>query len=80
MYWSVWSPNAHIAMAGMDGKNNRVFVAERIQWPQSVTVDYPNNRLYWVDTKLATVESICLDGTDRRVSVHSFLLIKQKHD
>lgn len=73
MYWSDWGSNGHIAMAGMDGTNSRLFVTENITWPKSVTIDYPNNRLYWVDAKTAIVESIRLDGTDRRVSVHSFL-------
>lgn len=81
MYWSNWGPNAHIAMAGMDGKNRRLFVSKNIQWPKSMTIDYPNNRLYWFDVTLGIVESIRLDGTDRRVSVHFFLFaINLKHD
>lgn len=69
MYWCDWGSNPHIAMAGMDGKNSSLFVTEKLGWPNSVTIDYPNNRLYWVDAKLAIIESIHLDGTDRRVSV-----------
>lgn len=61
-------------MAGMDGTNSRLFVTENIEWAQSLTIDYPNNRLYWLDIKMAIVESIRLDGTDRRVGVYSLLL------
>ncbi|XP_025153783.1 vitellogenin receptor isoform X2 [Harpegnathos saltator] len=73
MYWSDWGPNAHIAMAGMDGKNSHLFVTKNIKWPISVTIDYPNNRLYWVDAKLAVVESIRLDGSDRRTVLHELI-------
>jgi len=62
-----------ITMAGMDGKNVRTFVSENLEWPKSMTIDYPNDRLYWIDAKSKIIESIRLDGTDRRVSA-CFLL------
>lgn len=74
MYWSDWGTFPHIAVAGMDGKNVRIFVNEKLEWPKSVTIDYPNERLYWVDAKSKMIESVRLDGTDRRVSV--LLIIK----
>ena len=76
MYWCDWSSNPHIAVAGMDGKNIRIFVSENIKAPRSLTIDYQTNRLYWVDFKLRKIESIRLDGTDRRVNICSFLIIK----
>ncbi|KAK2588774.1 hypothetical protein KPH14_001654 [Odynerus spinipes] len=66
MYWSDWGSKPHIAMASMDGKNNVPFVQENIAWPNGLTIDYPNNRLYWIDAKLKKIESIRLDGRDRR--------------
>lgn len=67
MYWCSWGSNAHIAQAEMDGENSTQLVTDNLGWPNSVSVDYPNGRIYWVDTKLKLVESIRLDGTDRRV-------------
>lgn len=70
MYWGKWNLNySHIVVAGMDGKNIRIFVSENLGWPKSMTIDYPTDRLYWLDAKLMIIESIRLDGTDRRVSV-----------
>ncbi|XP_035730371.1 vitellogenin receptor-like [Vespa mandarinia] len=66
MYWSDWSSNSHIAMASMDGKNHVKFVKDNIDWPNGLTIDDPNDRLYWVDAKLKIIESIRLDGRDRR--------------
>lgn len=76
MYWCDWSFNPHIAVAGMDGKNISIFVSENLKAPQSLTIDYPTNRLYWVDIKLKLIETIRLDGTDRRVNTYFFFIIK----
>jgi len=75
MYWSEAGTNPRIAVAGMDGKYIRTLVSDKLEWPRSVTVDYPNSRLYWVDSKLKLIESILLDGKDRRVSACFSLLL-----
>nr|XP_031843623.1 vitellogenin receptor-like [Nomia melanderi] len=67
MYWTEWGANSRISMAGMDGKNSRVIIAENLKWPNSLSIDYANNRLYWIDRKLKLIETARLDGTDRRV-------------
>lgn len=74
MYWCDSSGKPYIANAGMDGKNITLFITKRLKSPKSLTIDYPNNRLYWLDTHLAIIESIQLDGTNRRVS-YTFLVI-----
>ncbi|XP_012350206.1 vitellogenin receptor isoform X1 [Apis florea] len=66
-YWTEWGMNSSILMAGMDGKNITVLVNQDLEWPNSLSIDYPNNRLYWIDTKQKMIESIRLDGTDRRI-------------
>ncbi|XP_043487916.1 vitellogenin receptor isoform X1 [Polistes fuscatus] len=66
MYWSNWGLNPHIAMASMDGYNHVKFVKDDIDWPGGLAIDDPNGRLYWVDAKLQKIESIRLDGRDRR--------------
>ncbi|KYN07112.1 Vitellogenin receptor, partial [Cyphomyrmex costatus] len=73
MYWSDWGPRACITVAGMDGKNIRKFVCNNLKAPRSLTIDYPTNRLYWVDMKLKRIESIRLDGTDRRLVLHAMI-------
>ncbi|XP_011062100.1 PREDICTED: vitellogenin receptor-like, partial [Acromyrmex echinatior] len=73
IYWCDWSSNPHIAVAGMDGKNIRIFVSKNLKAPQSLTIDYPTNRLYWADIKSKTIETILLDGTDRRLVLHNII-------
>ncbi|GAB1865448.1 Putative vitellogenin receptor [Camponotus japonicus] len=66
MFWSDVGVS-HIGIAEMDGKNSSSFITENLGWPVSLTIDYPNNRLYWLDKRKNVIESIRLDGTDRRV-------------
>lgn len=67
MYWTDWGHQPKISRAFMDGTNSADFVSTDIQWPNGLAIDHPNSRLYWTDAKLRTIESIHLDGTDRRI-------------
>ncbi|CAG9766392.1 unnamed protein product [Ceutorhynchus assimilis] len=67
MFWSDWAKPSEIATAQMDGTSSRPFLRDDIHWPNGLALDYPNSRLYWTDAKKMTLESILLDGTDRRV-------------
>jgi hypothetical protein len=68
MFWSDWGDMALIGKAGMDGSNPEAFISTGLHFPNGLTVDYHNSRLYWVDAKLLVIESVKLDGSDRRVS------------
>ena len=67
MFWSDWGKSCGIYKADMDGLNYVTFIGDKIEWPNGLAIDYPNDRLYWTDAKHMTLESIHLDGTDRRV-------------
>lgn len=66
MYWSDWGKKAEIARSKMDGTEDISFVSNNVHWPNGLSIDYPNERLYWADAKIMSLESIKLDGTDRR--------------
>ncbi|XP_076641099.1 vitellogenin receptor-like [Halictus rubicundus] len=66
MYWAEWGSNSHISKSSMDGKNTSRVVVENLEWPSSLSIDYVNNRLYWIDSKLKLIETVRLDGSDRR--------------
>ncbi|XP_043277982.1 vitellogenin receptor-like isoform X2 [Venturia canescens] len=72
MYWSDFGEKPHISRAGMDGKGGERLVSEDLEWPNGLAIDYPSRRLYWVDAKRQTVESIRLDGGDRRQVFKTF--------
>lgn len=73
MFWTDWGNQPEIARASMDGTHDLSFVNTNIRWPNGLTIDYPNNRLYWIDAKLNTIESIYLDGTDRRIVLNEIV-------
>ncbi|KAL1459847.1 hypothetical protein WDU94_011800 [Cyamophila willieti] len=77
MYWSDWGTHPMIAISGMDGSNPRPFIQTEIHWPNDLTVDHFGSRLYWIDAKLKNIESVRLDGTDRRASIFKQGLIPQ---
>ncbi|CAH0549992.1 unnamed protein product [Brassicogethes aeneus] len=73
MYWTDWGKPAQIAVASMDGTNDKPFVTNDIHWPNGLTLDLPNERIYWTDARKMSLESIKLDGTDRRIVLNGIV-------
>ena len=73
MYWSDWGDNAKIERANLDGSARTVLVNTSLAWPNGLTIDYDERRVYWGDAKLDRIETCRLDGSDRRVVVSSDL-------
>lgn len=65
LYWSDWGDNPHIGRIGMDGTNRSVIVEDRITWPNGLTLDFINDRIYWADAREDYIEFASLDGTNR---------------
>uniref|UniRef100_A0A8B9BCW1 Very low-density lipoprotein receptor n=1 Tax=Anser brachyrhynchus TaxID=132585 RepID=A0A8B9BCW1_9AVES len=71
MYWSDWGDKAKIEKAGLNGVGRRVLVADNIEWPNGITLDLLNQRLYWVDSKLHSLSCIDFNGSNRKVLISS---------
>lgn len=56
-----------ILSASLDGSNKQALVQGGVEWPTSLTIDYPSQRLYWVDQRKWTVETCLLTGKDRHI-------------
>ena len=69
VYWSDWGYNPRIEQGALDGSSSdrRILVNTDLGWVNGMTLDYTLDRLYWVDARLKRIESIKLDGTDRRM-------------
>jgi sugar lactone lactonase YvrE len=71
MYWSDWANGASqrgkIERAWMDGSNRQVFVEKDLHWPNGLSLDYLERKLYWCDAYLDKIERIGLDGSHREV-------------
>ncbi|XP_065832089.1 low-density lipoprotein receptor-related protein 4-like [Oscarella lobularis] len=69
LYWTDWGSHPRINRASMDGQAQQPLVNQTIFWPNGLTVDYVKRRLYWIDIKFHRIETIRMDGTDRRVVI-----------
>ena len=56
-----------VGMVGMDGSNLTSLVSENLGWPNGLAVDEELDRVFWSDARNDILESVKLDGTDRRV-------------
>lgn len=67
MYWSELGYKPAIYTALMEGGNRTILVQDRIKWPVGLALDVPAKRIYWCDSKTRRVESVNLDGLDRKL-------------
>ena len=56
MYWCDWGSSPKIEFANMDGQSRQELVTRGLYWPNGLTLDDLNNRLYWVDAFLDVLE------------------------
>ncbi|CAI2303826.1 unnamed protein product [Caenorhabditis sp. 36 PRJEB53466] len=77
VFWTTDTAVPRILSARLDGtpihKSNpntqphRPLVELNIFDPRSLTVDSPNERIYWIDSFKRTVETVTFEGKDRRI-------------
>ncbi|CAL4129068.1 unnamed protein product, partial [Meganyctiphanes norvegica] len=64
VFYSEWDRPANISRAYLDGTNVMVFRNILLGWPNGLSIDYENDRIYWCDALLDHVQHGNLDGTD----------------
>uniref|UniRef100_A0A3Q3W6B0 EGF-like domain-containing protein n=1 Tax=Mola mola TaxID=94237 RepID=A0A3Q3W6B0_MOLML len=69
IYWTDWGNPAKIEKGGLNGGDRTALVTDHIAWPNGITLDLLNQRLYWVDSKLHTLSSIDVQGGGRRTLI-----------
>ena len=55
----------------MDGKNRTIIISTNVPVTHSLTLDYQEQILYWIDTDYRVLESSTVNGTNRR-TIYSF--------
>ena len=50
----------------MNGQFKEDIITTLLRAPTGLTIDYPNNKLFWLDSKMHHIESSDLDGKNRR--------------
>ncbi|KAG7505390.1 low-density lipoprotein receptor [Solea senegalensis] len=69
IYWTDWGSPAKIERSGLNGGDRTALVTDNIEWPNGITIDLLNQRLYWVDSKLHSLSSIDVQGGGRRTLI-----------
>lgn len=67
MYWTVYGKNPKIEKAHMDGSNRKPLIGVNLKRPTGLAIDFRLGRLYWADEGTGKIESLFLDGSNRRV-------------
>lgn len=62
----VSGPNPKIERADMDGNRRKSVIVDQIFWPNGLTIDYTESRIYWADAKHHVIEKATFDGRDRK--------------
>jgi low density lipoprotein-related protein 2 len=79
MYFTDAGARPRIVKAWMDGSRPKIIVAERIERPEALAVDYyANNMLYWADAKLNLIESMTNEGTRRTIVAQGAYLARPR--
>ncbi|KAI7807270.1 low-density lipoprotein receptor [Triplophysa rosa] len=70
MFWTDWGISARIERCGLNGADRTPLVTDNIAWPNGITLDMLNQRLYWVDSKMHTLSSISVTGGERHTIIY----------
>lgn len=71
MFFSNWgTTEPKLERTLMDGTQRHPIVLTKIVYPFGVTLDYPNQHVYWVDGYLSHVERVDYNGDNRRIIIN----------
>lgn len=73
LFWTDLGSAPKIERSYLNGKNRKAIVTSSIIWPNSITLDYHAQKIYWVDAKSSSIESADYSGINRE------LLFSHKH-
>ena len=65
MYWTDWGEVPKIERAGMDGTNRQIIVTDKIYWPNGITLDYEEKKVYWIDANFHAIYRVDMNGENR---------------
>ncbi|XP_061081754.1 low-density lipoprotein receptor-related protein 1B-like [Conger conger] len=71
MFWTEWGVAPCIGRALLDGTDQVLLVNSGIAWPNGISIDYEENKLYWCDARTDKIERINLESGEGREIVLS---------
>lgn len=77
LFWSDWGDKPSLKSSGLDGKEERTIMSTNLDWPNSLTLDLSDQKVYMLDALRATISSCNYDGSDRTTVLRSEETLKQ---
>ncbi|ELR61044.1 hypothetical protein M91_21445, partial [Bos mutus] len=71
LFWTEWGQMPCIGKARLDGSEKVVLVSMGIAWPNGISIDFEENKLYWCDARTDKIERIDLETGGNREMVLS---------
>ncbi|KAG9349405.1 hypothetical protein JZ751_027848 [Albula glossodonta] len=71
LFWTEWGLTPCIGRALLDGSDQVLLVNSGIAWPNGISIDYEENKLYWCDARTDKIERINLESGESREIVLS---------
>ncbi|XP_052737933.1 low-density lipoprotein receptor-related protein 4 isoform X1 [Bicyclus anynana] len=65
LYWSDWGESPNIERAALDGSQRKIIVSHDLGFPNGITIDYKDRRLYWTDALKDRIDTSDLNGQHR---------------
>lgn len=65
LYWSDWGETPNIQRAFLDGTKRTIIVQQDLGFPNGITIDYKERRLYWTDALKDRIDTSDLNGQHR---------------
>ncbi|CAF1581398.1 unnamed protein product, partial [Rotaria sordida] len=82
LFWSDVGYYPSIRRSTLTGRQVTYIVTTNIRWPNGLTIDFDDDRIYWADAWFDRIERAEFDGTNRQVIltvVHPFAITVHEH-
>ena len=65
LFWTDWGLKT-VQRASLDGKNIKTLINSSLNFVNGITINFDNDRIYWVDAHYDKIESSTFEGLDRK--------------
>ncbi|PIK56419.1 putative low-density lipoprotein receptor-related protein 4 isoform X3 [Apostichopus japonicus] len=66
LFWTDWGISPKIERSYLDGSGRSTLISN-VHWPNGLTIDYEEERIYWTDANTGRIESANFNGEERRL-------------
>lgn len=73
VFWTEWGDHAKIQRSLLDGSDHKAIVSTNLAFPNGLSIDYTNKKLFWADSLKDRIETSDLHGRYRVTLVSGFI-------